>query len=473
MRFDPETDHSAALRRFVEIAWRWKTWLIAATAISAAAGLALVAVTPKLYRATTTIIVTRQSVPESIVRSAVSMGIEERLKNLKVQLFSRAYLEVIAREFTLVPADADENAIEAACDDLRKRVSTEMDLRGFSWFRISVEDGRPERAAGIANRLAALFMEQNSRMRASQAAGAVELTEGWEDRYRAELAQRDVAIEEFNRRHVDALPDQQEADALLLSGAQSRAAQLTTDLRTRRDDLAALRAERERRPAAEAGSGEGDVSVETLQAEITALLTSYTESNPLVKRKRARLAELVRSLPEEPATGGPPSAARVDPTDGRIAALEDEIKRLDDDRERETAGVASYRAKMASAPIVQQERLDLMRGYDQVKTQFDDAAAQTEQAQRSQQLEQSNKGEQFQVQDIAHPPVTPETPDPFRYVLVSMGFGLMIGAGGIGARELVVQTVRTEKEFAADFPELPVYGVIPNLRAGTATRRRA
>ena len=70
---------------------------------------------PKVYRATTTILVTSQSVAhEGRAAAASRCRVEERLRSLKLQIFSRSYLEPIVREFEMVHADAGEAEIEAA-----------------------------------------------------------------------------------------------------------------------------------------------------------------------------------------------------------------------------------------------------------------------------------------------------------------------------------------------------------------------
>jgi len=80
------------------------------------------------------------------------------------------------------------------------------------------------------------------------------------------------------------------------------------------------------------------------------------------------------------------------------------------------------------------------------------------------------QGEQFQVQDRAHPPAVPDRPDFVQYLIAGIVFGLALGAGTTAAREAVDQAVRSEEEFSTLFPDLPVYGVIPSLDIGPESR---
>lgn len=464
-------DSSMQIKWLIDIAWRRKWWIVVPTVVATIVSLVLVATMPRIYRATTTILVSRQAVPEDMVRSTVTLRIEEQMRRLQVQLLSRSYLEQTAREFNMISADAQEAEIERVCAMLRTQIIPEVDKVGYSWFRISVENDDPERAAGIANRLAALFIEQNSRMRASQAAGTLATTEGWEERYRLELQKRDKEVAEFKQEHIYEMPDQQPANLQLLNIAQSRVMQLTSDIQSRNDRLVALRSQQQAQRALYAATGVpdpseggGDDRLVALHRELTALLSSYTEEHPDVRNKRTQIAQLSRVLEgDESGRPGAAATARLDPASMQAVAIENEIRALERERARENANIDVFRSRIALAPQRQQKLLELTRDYESVNQQFNTAVAQKEQAQRSQDLEESKKGEQFQIQDRAYPPTLPFKPNFIEYVLAGIGLGLALGVGATAAKELVDQTVSNEDEFLSFFPDLPVYAVIPSL----------
>ena len=476
-------DSSTRFKHVADVAWRRKWWVIAPAVLATAASLALVGMTPKVYRATTTILVTRQSVPED-VRSSVTLRIEERMRSLELQIFSRSYLERIVREFKLVSADAGEAEIEVACRKLRVQVIPELDKQNFSWFRISVDDRDPRRAAGIANRLADLFTEAHSRLRASQATGTLEATENWEQRYRLELAKRDEEVAAFKKQNLHELPDQQATNEQLLDNARSNVARLTADLQSTNGLLVKLRSQRDAEratpvaPSLAGPAAGGEVGrLAKLQRDIEGLLTNYTEENPLVKRKRAQIAELARTTPpnagaagtlENPAVAAPPDSISV-----HIAAVENEIRALERDRARENAKVYAYIAHIGNAPRLQPKFLELTRDSDQAKRELDIAVVQNEQAQHVQDLEESKTGDQFQIQDRASPPTAPFKPDVFQYLIGGIGLGIALGVGAAAAREFVDQSVRSEDAFATMFPGLAVYGVIPSLDVDLKSSHRS
>lgn len=471
-------DSSNQIKRYLDIAWRRKWWILVPTLVSVLTASAMVAFMPKVFRASTTILVMRQSVPEDIIRSTVTLRIEERMKSLQIQVFSRTYLEQIAREFDLVPQDASEIEIERACGRVRAKVSVEFDKRDFSWFRIAVVDNDAKRAAGIANRLAGLFIEQNTRLRATQAAGTLETIEGWVEKTKAELDLRDRRIAEYKQRYMYELPDQQPANLQLLNASQNRLNQLTSDIQIKSDRLALLRAQDQARRTDAAASGivlptsDPGGRIAALQRELNELLAVYTEENPVVKRKREQIAEAIRSQPPETPAAPGAAATPADPLLAQISQLENEIKTAERDRTREIATIDTIRKRIDNTPIRQQELAALTRDYDSLRADYNSSLQKQGLAERAQDLEESKKGEQFQIQDRAHPPAVPYSPNLLQFLLVGLGVGIAIGAGATAGRELMDQAIRSEEEFVAAFPDVAVFGAIPSLDVDPKDRHR-
>ncbi|MGC8811875.1 MAG: Wzz/FepE/Etk N-terminal domain-containing protein, partial [bacterium] len=58
---------------------------------------------PKIYKATTLILVQPQRVPETYVRPTITASIGERLNTISQEILSRTRLEKIIQEFNLYP----------------------------------------------------------------------------------------------------------------------------------------------------------------------------------------------------------------------------------------------------------------------------------------------------------------------------------------------------------------------------------
>jgi succinoglycan biosynthesis transport protein ExoP len=462
-------DTRTQIKQYLDIGWRRRWWGIVPALLGLVASVYLAMTLPKIYRASTTILVLRQSVPSDLVQTTVTMRIEERMKSLRIQVMSRRYLEKVVKELAFAPADASEAVLERACQDLEDSVELDWDKRDFSWFNIMVTDKQPRRAADVANRLADLFIEQNTQMRAAQAQGTVDTVEGWLEKTDAELRHRDKLIADYKAQHIYELPDQQGAALQLLTAAQARVQQLTSDLQARNERLAIMRGEEKTRQAnadalgvSSAGDDPNVRALMQMNRELQELLTSYTDENPLVKRKRGQIAQFKELHPELDA---PKAAAGSSHsvTSPEIARLEADIRGLESDRTQEQNNIDELRRRLSNMPLRLQELTNLTRDYDALKARYDSTSAQKEQAQRSQDIEVARKGEQFQVQDRARPPAVPFKPNFAQLVMMGLLGGLAFGAGIAALLEFLDQTVRSEDEFAGRFPDLPILGSIPGL----------
>ena len=466
-------DQRMQAKLVVDVVWRRRFWIVVPVVLGVAGSAFLASTMPKVYRASTTILVMRQSIPEGIVHTTVTTRVEERIRSLKIQVKSRRYLEQVATELGLVPAGASEGELERACSRLSQNVDLDWDRQGLSWFNIMVEDGNSKRAADLANRLGELFIEQNSALREAQAKGTVETVEGWLEKNEKELRNRDAELARYKAQHLYELPDQQPATLQLLNSSQARIQQLTSDIQLRSERLAAARAEdKSRRSTAEllgvpmATDDPAAREYAQLQRELQDLLSNYTEENPLVRRKREQLKLFTANHPDLSAPK-PANAEAAPPSSPEVARLQGEIRSLEADRNREQANLDTLRARIQRMPLRQQELAAMTRDYETLKQQYDANFAQREQALRAQDIEAAKKGEQFQIQDRARPSVKPAKPNVMAIVLLGLVGGLGLGVGLAALLEFLDHTVRNEDDFTRRYPDFPILGSIPNLDADT------
>ena len=353
-------DQRMQTKSLVDAAWRRRWWILAPAVVGLAGSLYLARSLPKIYRASTTILVMRQSIPENIVHSTITARVEERIRSLRIQVMSRRYLEQVIAELGIAPANASDGELEQACARLSSKVDLNWDTRDLSWFNITANDESAKRAADIANRLAELFIEQNSALREAQAKGTVDTVEGWLEKTEKELRKRDAELAGYKALYLYELPDQQQATLQRLNAAQSRIQQLTSDIQMRSERLATARAENKARLAASGGidvpalGDDADVRVfAQMQRELQDLLTIYTEENPQVKRKREQIAQFVLNHPEPnpPPSGDRPGGEQGSP---EMARLEGEIRSLEADRQREQRNFDMLQRRIENMPVRQQ-----------------------------------------------------------------------------------------------------------------------
>jgi polysaccharide biosynthesis transport protein len=470
-------DTRSQIKQYLDVGWRRRWWVAVPAVLGLILSLYLAMTLPKIYRASTTILVLRQSVPSDLVQSTVTMRIEERMKSLRIQVMSRRYLEKVVKELGFAPGNASEAVLERACQELEDSVDLDWDKRDLSWFNIMVTDKQPQRAADVANRLADLFIEQNTQMRAAQAQGNVDTVEGWLEQTKTELEKHDKRIAEFKAQHMYELPDQQPAALQMLASAQARVQQLTSDIQARNERLAIMRMEEKNRQASAdalgvpAATDDPDVrALAQMTRELQELRTNYTDENPLVKRKRSQIEQFKALHPELDAPKSPAGTTHA-VTSPEIARVEADIRGLESDRAQEQNNINELRLRLSNMPRRLQELTDLTRDYDSLKTRYDSTMAQREQVQRARDIEVARKGEQFQVQDRARPPAVPFKPNFVQLLMMGLLGGLAVGAGIAALLEFLDQTIRSEDEFAGRFPDLPILGSIPGLESDKTPAR--
>jgi len=83
------------------IMWHRKWLLMAALVVFGAAAYGISKRLPNQYKSETLILVIPQRIPESYVRSTVTMRIEDRLRSIGQEILSRTRLEKLINEFNL------------------------------------------------------------------------------------------------------------------------------------------------------------------------------------------------------------------------------------------------------------------------------------------------------------------------------------------------------------------------------------
>jgi len=462
-------DARTQVKQYVDIAWRRKWWIVIPIIIGTAGSLYAYKVAPKLYSATTSVLVTRPNIPDDVVRT-VSVRMDEQLKQLTISILSNNYLTQVARENGLLEDGADEATRERVCAAIKRSVNVELD-KNFAWFKITVKNRDPQRAARIANRLAEMFIERNTESRVQQASENTNMIDGWATQAAAELDKRDAEISRFKKEHMYELPDQQDSTLQLISVSRDRVARLTSDIQLKSDRLADLQSQDKLIRAAADASGvsvAGDdpdsKALAQLERDLNDLRVSYTDENPMVKRKRDQIAQFktthpTLTVPKTTDAGESPEIKR----------LQTEQRNLQTDRAHEEAQLQIYTTRLGNMPRQAQELEKLTRGYDVQKREFETRIGQKAGAKRSQEVEEQKKGQQFEVQDKAYPPASPSEPVLMVFLFLGLAGGIGVGAGIAALLEFLDQSVRSEEQFVLLFPDLPILGTIPNLVASAPT----
>ena len=502
-------------RDYLEVLGRRKRVIVVSFVSIFFGAVAYLVTTPPLYKSTTTILVLSQQVPNNFIRSTVSTGIENRLATIVQQVASRTRLVKVREELGFFAADAENPSDEAAyISRMKDRIEIQIlqdpttsigrgsgSKEGFS---LSYIDEDPKLAMLTASKLASVFIDENQKTRERQAVGTSNLIESQLKETKANLEIQEEKVNRYKMRYLGELPQELQTNLARQTNLQNELRMNTDEIRGQENRMSLLQSQIstiERGPLTiiqKDGREEVDTSRDSAEALITELMTrrnqlaeltaKYTERHPDVVRMRQEVEQLDKKIEM---TYMPPSASNPMqkdrsisspylPVGGRereeiltlraqVASTEAEIDALKRDREIIKGKVAFLQAKLNNVPRHEQELIALTRDYDNSKNLYDDLLKKKMEANIAEDLENRQKGDQFQILDPANLPTTPFKPDKRKIFLLALLLASGLGFGGAILLEEADQTLHGAKDFQQLF-DLRIFACIPDIDEGASNR---
>jgi polysaccharide chain length determinant protein (PEP-CTERM system associated) len=465
---------------------KWLAILIFAGAFVAVTS--LVAFLPNIYRSTTTVLVERQQMPETLVKPTVTSELETRLHTISQQILSRTRLQDLTARFDLYRELRERASPEEVLKRMRRDIEVEFKGVEQQWgrsatiaFTVSYRGRDPETVARVTNTLASFYIEENLKARERQATGAADFLQGQLQEVKQRLDAQERRVSEFKKHHLGELPQQMDANLAILErlNAQLR---LNSENQTR----AIERREGLVKQLAEAGSsrstggpGAPAERLATLRQELTELKTRFSEKYPDVIRVKAEIAALEAQLAETKPDGRPEAepAAPAGPHVLRFREVlreaEAEIKALKGEEKGLRQAIGTYQRRVENAPQREQEFQELSRDYGALKELYGSLSKRYEDAQLAESMEQHQKGEQFRILDQALPPEQPAAPNRLRLLIMGLLFSLGMAAAAVVLAEQLDSSFHSVGDLRA-FTTVPVLASIPRIitEADTGRRRR-
>ena len=484
-RFDPLD--------YVSVFNRRKWWFIVPMTLALVVGGLLVWKLPRTYQATTTIAVSAARLAPNLV-GAVEMGRPERMRAVSQQLLSRTVLERTAR---LEHLDQD-GSIESAINRIRGSVAVSLpdsitpnggnaggpekslsaDQKAqLDTYQVSFVDGSPDDAQRIVNRLAQVFVEENSRSREVRAQDTSQFIETQLQASGARLASVEARLRTMKESFMGRLPEQTNANLAMVSAMQRQLESNATTTRAEQDRLSMIERQID---AMQQGADNAVIApkgtpgeaaalrVQTLRRELADAQLTYTDKHPEIVRLKDELATAERAA----------AAEHTRPAADRVAILNamPEYRQLLKDREigkmrvaelqhQQTAisgQVAQYQTRVEGAPRVEQQMVSLQREYDLERATYQDLSGKKQTALLDEELQRKQGGEQFAVLVPAGVPAEPFKPKPMRVMLMAIAAGLVLGGAFAFGREYLDRSVHDARGLRDEF-ELPVLAEIPRI----------
>ncbi len=483
---------------YVNLVLRRRWFVIIPFFLALIAGIYLAVALPKKFQAETLILIEPQRVPDNYVQAIVSSDLESRIATIKEMILSRTNLLNIIDNFNIFsgPKYADM-FLDDKIDAMRKRTTVDIvsDRRNrtANAFKISFEGKEPRKVMQVVNAMATLVIDQNLKVRESQAIGTVEFLENELVKMRGRLEEVEAKLKDFRETHMGELPDQLASNLMVLERLQQQLSDKQKSLRDEKNRLSSLENQiqfaREQAAmivtAPAATDNREPTTLEGLKQQLADYKIRYTPQHPDVIRLQRKIEELEKESPPLSATSGDSGSSRPAgsvglPATGRgveadlitqrnsaareIVAIREELSALQDQ-------VAVYQRRVEDTPKLEQELLSLKRDYDNTQKTYDSLLARKQEAEVAANMERQQKGEQFRILDPARLPDKPKSPDMRKLFLMCVMAGLGLGGGLIFLLEFLDKSVK-KLESVPKKLGIPLLVAVPKIDHPRDVRKR-
>ncbi len=466
---------------YVSVVRRRLLWLITPVVLALVVGVALVLFLPKEYLASATIGIAAPAIAPDLARSAVPLDREERVRAVSQQLLDRSVLARVAQAEHL----GDGAAVDATVARLRSAIQVSVPeplapsegAPPLDTFIVSYADPSAERSQRVTNRIAQVFVDDNSRTRAARAQDTSEFIDAELRQSKNRLDALEAKLRDAKERNMGRLPEQTAANLQMVAGLRQQLDSTVNALRSEQDRLSMIERQIQaaqqgnaagRGGAADANTLTGQARVLALENQLEQARAMYTEKHPEIQRLKD---ELANARAQEAAESKRPASDRLamlqsDPLYRQLVGDREasrlRIRDLEREQNQAQRQIAVYQARVDAAPIAEQQLSGLQRDYDLERAQYADLSGKYRAALLSENLEQKRGSEHFKVITPALLPREPFKPNRLRIFLMCTVAGLFLGVGLTAGREFLDRSVHDARSLAREF-DVPVLAEIPRI----------
>lgn len=464
-----------------------RKWFIVITTFAVALVTAVVAsVLPNSYKATTTIFVDPQKVPDNYVSTTVTTPVVDRLARLRQEILSETRLSQIINEMGLYPELRKRESPEEVIRLMQKKITVDVAAsnhqKTLDAFSISYENSNPALAAEVANRLASLFIEDNMKTREQSVLGTTDfLTKELEDAQK-DLKDKEDQITALKTKYAGELPESEMMHVQALNALQ-------TDLRSEMD---AVERDQQQRTSLEAQLADNPavVNLDTgnsmevtamraeeseLQNQMDELRKRYGPAYPDVVKKNMEIRDMEDRIEQakktaaanQPSVAPAPTGQSNPVVQAQITKLSEEITGHQQKQQEIKAQIADHESQLERIPLFQQQMSGITRDYEAAEDNYKRLLERKFSADMAEDLEVRQKGERFEILDPAQVPSAPDSPNRPLINLAGLVGGLFAGLAGALVLQILDPSVQTEREVVGEVGA-PVFAEVPWL----ATKER-
>jgi polysaccharide chain length determinant protein (PEP-CTERM system associated) len=450
---------------------KWSAVFVFGCVLTLAVSIALAL--PDLYTATVTVAV-EQQLPDP--RDMPTGELETRLHAVSQEILSRSRLLSLIDGYDLYSTMRGRSSDDALVRRMRRDITLEPKEVPQPWgrlatvgFALSYRGREPNAVAKVANALAALYVDEEMKLRERQTTGAVSSLRAQLDDARRQLEVQERRVAAFKQMHVGELPEQMEANLSTLERLNAQLGLASSNLARAMERRRALLRELNEPVRTASEVDRTDDRLARMKQELAALQQRYTDKYPDVARLKAEITNLehggeagiIERRAEEAPPEGRPSASEESAA-AEVREVDAEIDTLRLEEQRLKLAIGEYQRRVENAPRREQEFLAMARDYDATQALYESQLKRYEEADLAGTVGEPSRGEQFRILDPALVPQEPDAPNRMR--LLIMGLVLALGAA-VGT--VVLAEERDTSFHGVDdlrrFTRVPVLATIPRI----------
>jgi len=479
MKSDSLENPMQQIRQYWATVVHFKGWILMGALAISLAGFTVIAVMHDHYKATTTIMLEPQKVPDKLVQSTTTVDLQQRLGTMSQTVLSTTNLQKMIESLNLYPELRQTTPMEQIVDLMRRNITIEVKQGAISTFTISYESKSKNLVAPVVNQLAASFIGWNVDITDKGGKTVQDFLNKELQEAKLDLEEQERKLSEFKMAHVGETPESQSNNMQMLS--QLNAQLQANSEALNRYDIQRTMLLRASEPASGAAGprpvterGRLELEKRQLEDKLADLRHKYTADFPdtvEASQRLERVKEQLRSLPRDPdlaADSGKGSEDNV-----QLMVINREMKRLNEDQKRIQDQIRLYRARVEVSPLREQQMADLSRNYEVSKAHYQSLLDKTFTVKMGQDLQSDQQDARFTILDPARPPERPFKPNRTAMMFMVM-FGSLAACTTLAIGiDLLNPAVKSETEVKRMLPaNLPLLVAIPAIETPGEHQRR-
>ena len=463
------TDQSgtAMMREYSAIASRNRWLILACVTSSLVLAWMFCILAPQYYLSEALILSEEPKLLDKDVQNSGEGNLEQRIYLIQRQIMSPDFLAPIAKEFNLYPQDLSRQEEDIALRKLANDILVEMLKKertgnfggrtGVDAFTVAFMHEDPAIAMQVTARIAAQFVEENTKERERSAEGKAEFLDDETRKLKLELEKKEEQISRFKSAHIGELPQQTDVNLRTLDRLQSDINAVNEGIQRQSDKLSMVeKAMQEYRlygrqnPAFMSGSMEPDPlfrRLKELREKLIKLKAEFYDEYPEVLLTKEEMRQVEQELVE---LYGPdaikPDKKPLDPYLQELVKQQSEVKSelnvLKQRHQLLQASKKDHERRIERFPEVEQELLILERDYNNMRTNYASLLDKRLHARVAENMEKRQQGGKFRILDSASFPSSPTIPNRPKVLVFGLLFGCLLGAGLSITRERLTPQFR-------------------------------